>query len=250
MRNVVLAFFSALVLLNGSAASAQIVTQNGKDSAVGYWDGNEEFIVKNAIKSGSTNPVYLKWNVTDFRFPTGWDTTGSGFCDNIQCYSAFSTTSNLFVNGTIYKTTEYDNNGFSGVEHDFHMVFKTNHPANGTSAWVRVNTRDTVSGGSRVLTFIAYKSTTGISSSFNSSDEVVLYPNPARDAVNVIYDSKAGVKTIAVYNLIGKLMGPVYKPADNGSAKINLEDMPNGVYFLRLMDNQGRVLSTRRFTRQ
>ena len=79
---------------------------------------------------------------------------------------------------------------------------------------------------------------------------MVLYPNPAREAVNVIYNEKAGIKTIAVYNIIGKLMGPVYKPADNGSAKIDLDDIPNGIYFLRLMDSQGHVLATRRFTRQ
>jgi hypothetical protein len=58
------------------------------------------------------------------------------------------------------------------------------------------------------------------------------------------------VKTIAVYNLIGKLMGPIYKPSSSSSAKIDLDDMPTGIYFLRLMDGQGRVVATRRFTRQ
>lgn len=249
MRNVLLTLFSALILLNGSIASAQIVTQNGKDTAVGNWNGSEEFQVLNAIKSGSANPVYLKWNVTDYRFPPGWDTVGSGFCDNVICYSALNTTSNLFKDRTVWKSAEYNNNGFSGVEHDFHMVFKANNPSIGTSAWVRINARDTVGGTTRILTFIANNGATGITSS-SSSDDVVLYPNPARDAVNVIYDSKAGVKTIAVYNLIGKLMGPIYKPADNSSAKINLDDMPNGIYFLRLMDDHGHVLATRRFTRQ
>jgi hypothetical protein len=79
---------------------------------------------------------------------------------------------------------------------------------------------------------------------------VVLYPNPARESINVLYDEKAGVKTIAIYNLIGKLMGPIYRPTNNGSAKIDLDEMPNGVYFLRLMDAGGHVLATRRFTRQ
>ncbi len=93
------------------------------------------------------------------------------------------------------------------------------------------------------------KASTGIMN-FNSADDIILYPNPAREAVNVIFDEKFNVRTIAVYNLIGKLMGPIYKPASNNSAKIDLSDMPTGIYFLRLMDAQGHFVATRRFTRQ
>jgi hypothetical protein len=246
MRNAILSLSIALVLLNGATASAQFTTSvNNKDTAIGYYDGNASLEVHNNIRSTTANPVFLKWNVASYNFMPGWDIVNAGFCDNNQCYTAPSATNNLFTNGTQFKSLPYDNTGFG----DFHMLFMTSSPAVGSSAWVKVTARDTVSGSSRTLTFIGYRAATGINT-INSSDDVILYPNPARESINVIYDEKAGVRTIAIYNLIGKLMGPIYRPTTNGSAKIDLDEMPNGVYFLRLMDAGGHVLATRRFTRQ
>jgi hypothetical protein len=245
MRNVLLGLSIALVLLNGSA-SAQIVTQIGKDTAKGTYDGSVEIAVYNRLKSASATPVYLKWNVipSESHFDAGWSPVG--FCDNIFCYSG----NDIFVSGNMKKSAAYDNTTFSGTNHDFHMIFGTpTAPANGTSAIVRVSARDTVSFDQRTFTFIGYKDATGVSN-ISSSDDIIMYPIPAREALNVVFDSKDGIKTIAVYNLIGKLVGPIYRTSSNISAKIALDDMPTGVYFLRLMDAQGHVIATRRFTHQ
>jgi hypothetical protein len=255
MKNALLLSAIALLSLAGTA-SAQIITENAKDTAIGNYSGGSTFNVVNGIRSGSTNDVWLRWNVigSATNFGPGWDISGSGVCDNINCRFPGGPDGNIFLNNFQYKSNAYTNSAFpiGGAEntsHDFHVQFGANNPPNGSSAVVRVNMVDTVSMTSRTLTFIAYKGSLGITN-FSSSDDVVLYPNPAREAVNVVYDEKAGVKTIAVYNLIGKLVGPIYRPLSAGSARIDLSDMPTGVYFLRLMDGQGRVVATRRFTRQ
>jgi hypothetical protein len=251
MRNVLLSLSIAFVLLNGSAASAQIVTQNGKDTAITYYDGSSLIDVYNKIKSGSSMPVYLKWNViaSETYFGPGFDINASGFCDNLNCYNHMAG-SPMMTNNAVWKSDAYDNSGFTGQPHDFHAVIGVSSPPpNGSTAVVRVFARDTVSNTQRTLTFIVMKNPSGISTT-SSQDDVVMYPNPAREALNILYNEGAGVRTIAVYNLIGKLMGPVYKPSSPSSAKISLEDMPTGVYFLRLMDGQGHVIATRRFTRQ
>ncbi len=246
MKNVLLSLSIAFMLLNGGAASAQqILTQNGKDTAIGgYASGDLE--VDNRIKS-ATGTITLRWNVTSAIFGTGWNMNGSGICDNVTCYT-HDATHNIFTSGTNYNSNAYDSIRFTGSDHDFHVVFSTSNPPNGSSAVVRVNARDITGGTSRTLTFIGYKGSLGVTN-ISSSDDVVLYPNPVREAVNVLYDEKAGVRTIAIYNMIGKLMGPIYKPSANGSAKIDTDDMPTGIYFLRLMDAQGHVVATRRFTR-
>jgi hypothetical protein len=251
MRNVIFTLFSAFLLLNGASASAQFITSNSnKDTAVGYYDGNPTLNVHNDVKSSTTAPVYLKWHVVNSSFGPGWDIVGSGFCDNVLCYSAFAPTGNLFTDHTVQKSDAYTNSNFG----DFKMVFASSNPPNGSFAWVQIEARDTVSPLSatnpRTLNYFAYKNAAGITTTITSSDDVMLFPNPAREFVNVIFDGKAGVKTIAIYNLIGKLIGPVYRPSDNNSAKIELNDMPNGVYFLRLMNGQGQVVATRRFIRQ
>jgi hypothetical protein len=80
-------------------------------------------------------------------------------------------------------------------------------------------------------------------------DEVVLYPNPAHEEVNIVYGNDAGVKNIAIYNLIGKVVS-VFKPIGNSSAKLFIDNLPQGIYFVRLIDAQGAVIATRKFTRQ
>lgn len=245
MRNVILSFFSAFLLLSGFSASAQFATSTGKDTAIGYYAGGTELIVHNDVRSTTANPVYLKWHVDNSYFGTGWDLMGSGFCDNVLCYTAV-TSSNIFADHTVQKSDAYN----SGYE-DFKMVFNAaSGPATGSYAWVRVIAQDTVSGSSKTLTYIAYASSTGVTTT-SSTDDIVLFPNPAREAVNVIFDGRAGVKTIAIYNLIGKLVSPVYRPSGtNNSAKIDINEMPAGVYFIRLMNAQGHVVATRRFVHQ
>src|SRR4249919_2609919 len=111
MRNVILTFFSALLVLNAASASAQsfVTSNSNKDTTIGYYDGNPTLNVHNDVKSSTSNPVYLKWHVDAFNFGTGWDLVGSGFCDNVTCYTAIDPANNLFTNGTIWKSDMYTN---------------------------------------------------------------------------------------------------------------------------------------------
>lgn len=245
MRNVLLTLSIALLPVLGFS-QATFLTQSGTADTVSgsYTSGDLE--VHNRLKSASTNNVTVTWKVVDKGLGTNWQI--SGFCDNNLCYYNDTNTNSLI--GAVNNSLPITNANFNTPANEFHILFYAASAPNGTSSWARVNVKDKDGTYERNLTFIGRKGVTGLYSVSTSSEDIVLYPNPARDAINVIYDDKAGVKTIAVYNLIGKLMGPIYKPASNSSAKIDLDNMPNGMYFLRLMDGQGRVLATRRFTRQ
>ncbi len=258
MKKVILLSAAALLTFAGSAFAQNIITENGTDSAKKAYTSGGDLTVVNGIRSGTTTDVLLKWSVVSAStsFGPGWEMVGSGVCDNNTCWnaSAANASNNLFNNDTLIESNPYDNSAFStsgsfGTMHDFHVVFAANNPPNGSAAIVRVNAMDKNSLTTKTLTFIAYKGTLGVNT-FKSSDDIVLFPNPAHEAVNVVYDPSFGVKTIAVYNLIGKLVGPLYRPTSAGSARIDLGEVPSGVYFLRMMDGQGRVVATRRFTRQ
>jgi hypothetical protein len=82
----------------------------------------------------------------------------------------------------------------------------------------------------------------------HSANDVLLYPNPANNELNVVYDGSADIKNIGVYNIIGKLL-TVYK-VSGASANLNLEHIPSGIYFVRLLNSQGNAVVTRKFTKQ
>jgi hypothetical protein len=233
-------------------ASAQVITEKGKDSVTSYYTGDTTVIVKNNLRSADPNrPVVLRWNIitASTHFDAGWNMINSGFCDNNTCYTHTSSDPVFTSSSTKPLTAPYNSNGFIGTSHNFYATLNTNNPADHSSAVVRINAFDTSSLSLYTFTFIGYKAPAGLIS-INSSDDIVMYPMPAGDVLNLVYDDKAGVSMLAIYNMIGKRVGPVYKPATTGSAKLELRDMPNGIYFIKLLNAQGQVIATRRFSHQ
>src|SRR5437762_1706833 len=98
MKNVLLCFTIALLLLNG-AASAQFATQYG-DTSVVFTAGGGVVSIYNPVKATTATPIMLKWYVTSTNLGSvsGFPDIGSGVCDNKYCRTA-TTTSNIFQNG-------------------------------------------------------------------------------------------------------------------------------------------------------
>ena len=110
-----------------------------------------------------------------------------------------------------------------------------------------VSLKDFSTSETKTETFIVNKWPTSVPVVTND-DDITIYPNPAREELNVVYSNTADVKNIAVYNIIGKVMN-VYRVSGN-SANLNLRNVPAGIYFVRLLNANGGVVATRKFTRQ
>ena len=231
-----------LSLLLGFASTVSVfaqsfISQHG-DTANATYTTPGDFNVDNHIKSTGGN-IYLKWKLTGNNLPSGWDMVG--FCDNNLCYN---TTPGLLLGSSIQVSSAYSTSQWG----DFHAIFNGDNAPNGSSAWIRVLASDTANGYSKTLTFIATKYPTGIVNISKSDDDIVLYPNPATSSVNVVFDASMNVKNVAIYNLIGKAV-KVYKVNGN-SAKMDINDIPSGIYFVRLINTQGQIVATRKFTHQ
>ncbi len=74
--------------------------------------------------------------------------------------------------------------------------------------------------------------------------ELTLYPNPANNELRLNYDSKS-VYNVELMNLIGNKVKTYSRL--QGDERLDIGDLPSGVYILRLYDN-GKVVS-RRFTK-
>lgn len=243
MKKILL--LSALLgFLFNTAATAQTFTaENGDTSMVIYSSGNS-LKVFNRLKSASSSPVTLRWRVTNpsTALASGWTLTG--LCDNIQCHSASTTLDNN------WKTTFQYGSTYDPLLNDFHIEFENMTAAPAGTSVFQVQVQDVNNTSSQKnLTFIATKNAAGVVTITRSSDDVVVYPNPARDFVNVLFDGNAGVKNIALYNLIGKPV-MVYRVQGANSARLGLDNVASGVYFMRLLNAQGNVIATRRFTHQ
>jgi hypothetical protein len=247
MRHLLLALAIALLPVIGLCQTPTFTFQSGSsDTATANYTSGSELTVTNYIKSIIPDSVRVAWKVIGFGLGVNWKV--NGFCDNSNCFPndpSAAPPSGAILNGGTNTSLKY-----GPTYQDFHILYDPVAAANGTWSWVKVNVKDVATPYMRNVTFIGTKNPAGVFSVSTSSDDVILYPIPAHEAINVIFDEDAGVRAIAIYNLIGKLMGPVYRPTAVGSARIDMSEMPNGVYFLRLLNSEGRVLATRRFTRQ
>ena len=211
---------------------------------------NGEVKVYNRIRSNSGN-VKIKWSVTNYSQGTAMGTLANGWtfggvCDNFECRDATDV-----LNGKSYVTGDYTaTSGFTNAANDFHAVFNADNAQANTFAYVRVSVADNAvtSTPARTFTLLASKSTAGVTTVTRYDDNIVVYPNPATSAVNVIFDKNSKIRTIAVYNLIGQATD-MYRVSGN-SANLQLSDAPAGVYFLRMLDDRGNIVATRRFNRQ
>jgi hypothetical protein len=195
----------------------------------------------NNITNITANPLTLSWNVVSTNFPASWTTETPtykplGICDNKLCYN-----SNL-VDMSSKTTNPYPVN----TPDVFYMELDLSQASATGSYYMTINLR----GGSysKQITYVINKWSTSVGTTPASLNNVSVYPNPARDYVNVSFDADAGVRTIGIYNLIGKAVS-TYR-IQGSSARLDLDNMPAGVYFLRMMDAQGRVLATRKITHQ
>lgn len=186
-----------------------------------------------------TTDITVSWKVISTNFPADW-ITPTGICDNKLCYTA----SSLWPSGTVNNSNPYA----TGLG-DFHMQIDLSGAATMGCYYMKVRLNNqAVPTDTAIVTFIVCKVPAAVPN-VKPSEEISLYPNPASSELNVIYDASADIKNIAVYNIIGKLM-TVYKVTGNNSANLNLENIPSGIYFVRLINAHGAIAATRKFTKQ
>jgi hypothetical protein len=83
-------------------------------------------------------------------------------------------------------------------------------------------------------------------SSFATKAAIMVYPNPVTDYIAVSDDNDRVVK-LEFYNLTGRQMRTF---AVQRGEKYNVLDLADGVYFVRLIDKNNRIVTTQRVTKR
>ena len=222
-------------------------------------------VFMNVITSADSNDLItnitgdtliLKWRVVSApTFPPDWYTaTALSICDDASCRD---NTGGVLWNGTtgnMFSST-YPPNATHDTVEAFGFFPDLTGASGGTRA-ITINIADSTRGKSsygfskQIVFMVTHPGVpTAVSSIVNTDNNVALYPNPAKDELNIVYSPAADVKTITVYNIIGKIMA-VYKVSNPAGANLNIENMPSGIYFVRLVNSNGEQVTTRRFTKQ
>jgi hypothetical protein len=75
---------------------------------------------------------------------------------------------------------------------------------------------------------------TGITS--YAANEISVYPNPANEFLTVSFGSLEGKKSIAVYDVSGRLV--IEKNADADTVQLNVLEITKGSYFIKVLNDK------------
>jgi hypothetical protein len=245
MRKILLYLLGVLSIFSPALIKAQSFTFN-KDTVTA--PVSTSATVYNNITIPGSSPVTVKWHVIASDFPADWLTpTAFGICDGSQCRNNLGDT--LLWNAATSSGPVYQCTYPGGAIGTFDLTPDLTAATSTGCHYVSVLVNEAVPlGDSKVITFVICKSGLNVPGISGAENNMILYPNPASNEINVVYDVNAGVKNMAVYSIIGKVMS-VYKVTGN-SANLNIENIPSGVYFVRAFNSNGNVVATRKFTKQ
>jgi hypothetical protein len=213
---------------------AQSFTTQYGDSSTGWHQATGGDInVYNFIMDTMPDPIWIKWTVTANDISGGWEF--NGFCDNKLCYGGDAPG---LLDGT---ESQVSNPYVSNVYGDFHAIFNGDAAANNSAAWIQVLAEDTINNDVKTLTFIARKGPLSIEQ-VTATTGINIFPNPARDHVNIFCDAKLEVNDIQIISAGGKLFS-TYK-ATGSVTKLPLDQLAPGTYFVRLKGKDSHTLST------
>ena len=180
------------------------------------------------VNTGSSK-ILLKWERVFVNLPIGWTYTS---CDNSFCYGGVPFGPNAMDSVSV------GGQGFVGVDID---------PANISGVGIvkiYVHQDGYYSQGD-TLTWNISTTAVGISE-YIDSDLISMYPNPANDVVNILFQKEYNVSTVRIIDMMGR---KVKEEEINGLFNtIDISRLSKGNYFL-IIENKEHLIN-KRFIKQ
>jgi hypothetical protein len=239
MKKLFTILCTVMAVAGFKSAEAQSFSME-RDTVYYTTSGASTQFINNTVVPGSL-PVTLKWNIVSTNFPSDW-LSASVICDNNSCYP----TASAWASGSVKTSNSYNT---SGANRGFDMQLNAANITTPGTYYMKVKLVNTTTLDSSYATFVvSSNAATSVGNINRGNEEISVYPNPATSEINFVYDGASDIRTAAIYSIIGKTMA-VYRVSGN-SANMNIENMPAGIYFIRLANAQGQLVATRKFTKQ
>jgi len=206
-----------------SAICNDFLYVGGDYSKVGYnkanniavWSGDTAWT---KVGSGTNGPVYALVAYNNLLYAGGdFDSAGGVPANNIAVWNGNSWLAiGNGVNGPVYTLAVFNGKLYAGG--DF------NSPGSGIAE---------------------YTGTLGVNEIETTKEAINVYPNPSGGVFTMVLSHSAitaGSQTMEVYNLLGeKVYNGMLKPVQHD--EIDLSSQPNGIYFYRVIEDSGNIIS-------
>ncbi len=235
MRNILL--FS--ILLFATSGFSQLVLES-----VGAMEGvvtDEEIEYTFTVTNSGTENESFSWQLDRDSAPAEWSFT---VCDAVICYSEGQESS-------ICGDPQFVNVLAPGESISWFKVGVHPNGLNGTHSvnffiirdCGNIEPENVVS--SVEVTFNVSQGTSSVDSEEALTDDILLYPNPTIDEFKVKND--VGVKSLAIYNIVGK---KVMTTAHKTGQSHDVSGLEKGIYLVRMLDSSNQSMKVIRLTKE
>jgi hypothetical protein len=225
MKYNLLALLFCLQILNGYTQVTITITPQVQNVSVN--SDSIEIRAKATFKNTSTTTKKFTWKRSVLSLTAGWTTN---VCDSKGCW--VSSVDNA------PEQIELAPNATSNLDVYIHPEKKQGAATVEVKVFEVGNETNTVTG--RWL----FSTTTRAKETNANTPTIRIYPNPTTDYFQITDDE--GIDKVVIYNIIGRQMR-TYKVTDNG--KYNVNDLPEGLYIIRLLASNGSTIKTIRLSR-
>jgi hypothetical protein len=201
--------------------------------------GTSLLIFDDSVTNLTTGTANIDWEVIETDFPADWK-AASGICDPAGCFSFHD----------LWPSPSARTFGIGPGSSVFYLSvdFAATTTTGCYYAKVRMDNA-TIPADTAIATFIICKTALSIKAFSRAPEEISVYPNPATNVISVIYGSGIGVKSISIHNIIGRQLS-TYRVTEDTSTTLNIENLPPGMYSVRILNANGNAIATRRFAKQ
>lgn len=185
-----------------------------------------EYVNHGYVVNTSDAEITLRW-VKEAQSKPG--VSAAAICDNVLCYDPS-------VDESEFKIAKGDTSNF-----DFHYYPN----GNGGNAVYKVLIQEVSNTENETDVTFTMNEVTSSVFGFPAQEEVRVFPNPASDYFSV--DGVDHLKEVIVINLVGQ---EVKRFKGSHKAKYDVSDLMKGLYLIRLIDKQEKVIKTLRLSKR
>jgi hypothetical protein len=217
-------FFTSLFILATNALNAQTFEWTTNDSVVENLTQNSTAMFPLHQKAIGNDTIVLAVEIIYNDIPSAWD---GMVCIYGTCFGSIPVVGTTAQMDPIYGSNEG-------------MVRLTVNPFSGTEmAKLQVYVYDTAFPNDGDTATFILNPTLGVSEASHLTNSLRAYPNPANTLIQVTAATRMTV--IEVYDLAGKCVHQ--QQVNKFSSLLNIEELVAGAYVLRVVDNNGLVIT-------
>lgn len=103
--------------------------------------------------------------------------------------------------------------------------------------------------GETTFTVTATDPSTSLTNIIPSKKVFNTYPNPVRNTLNVELENYENITTLEVYNMVGRSVGTYSIENVSEVQQLDMLNLEEGMYFISLLDENGQLVETKRFSK-